>query len=255
MQQEFPIVHIERLVESGTGDPSTGSLTSEALRRTCEHLALMDATTPSVATLAGGIVALASADTPFLLATSDPRVSSIQNWCNILVPQGFSSLLFVASDTFDRADTLRATDLPAATGSGMAVASMGVSGDPLVGLSVGELRRQLRESRDRLSEACGYPVRLLAPAPTPSGRAFDGLVLREARRAGYSLFFSPGGVASIDSAEPPEPITYRSVEAGESVDEICGWIAGDRLVRGASRLRRLLSSPRRFLDRFAPSND
>ena len=253
MKRQFPIVHIDRIVERSPNPRDRGTYALADLQRLVSLLAETGATTPSTPFLNAGFVAGESLDVPFLFALSDPGLRSIANWWEALTPTGFASLLFCASSTLDDPETISPRDFPLLTGAGVSVVSRGVSGDPLVGLNVDRLRSELAESRERLSAALGFEVRALAPAPTPEGRAIDGLVVREARRAGYRLFFEPGGVTEIEGPTEPRTLAYRTVRPADTPESLRDWILGQSLARTSMRLRDLLSKPKEFLERWAPS--
>lgn len=225
---------------------------AHALAALCDALAARDVLGLGVSGLIAGAVPLAT-PSPVLLTTADTRLPSLARWSRLLAHPGYASLLFCVSERLleDCDGHLSPSDLPLLTGHGVVLASRGVTGEPLVGLSPGRLREELKESRRQLSDAAGYPVNALAPAPNAVGRAFDNLVLREARRAGYTLFLKPGagGAARVDRARPDEPMPFHEWGPSDTPSDLADWAAGDLVARGATRLRGLLDTPRRLLRR------
>jgi hypothetical protein len=250
MSRVLPIVHIQRLVERRTSGAPDGTFEADELYRLVDRLDETGAQTPSVAFMNAGLFALDSMEEPYLLVTTDTRRGAVASWSHTLGMYGVSSVLAVSAEDLGSEGRVQSRDLPLVTGSGAALAARGMTGDPLVGLSVSKLRDELRESHQILSEAAGFPVRLLAPAPTVDGRAVDGLVAREARRAGFRAFLAPGGRAEIDGPEPEEPLTYHTVLPGDTPERLADWIAGDLVARGSTRLERLVRGPRRVLERL-----
>ncbi len=250
MSRSFPIVHIRRLVERRTSDTPDGTFEADELYRLVDRLDEAGAQTPSVAFMNAGLFAVDSLEQPYLPITTDTRRGAVASWGHTLGMYGVSSVLGVAAEDLDTEGHVQSRDLPLVTGSGAALAVRGMTGDPLVGLSVSKLRDELRESHQILSAAAGFPVRLLAPAPTVDGRAVDGLVAREAQRAGFRAFLAPGGRAELDGPEPEEPLTYHTVLPGDTPERLADWIAGDLIARGSTQFERLASGPRRLLRRF-----
>ncbi len=250
MSRPLPIVHIERLVGRRASGKAGGRLSGGELSRLADLLAEAEAATPSVAMLNAGLMPTASIDVPFLLLLTDPRRGSLAAWCHTLGMYGFSSVCAVAADDLGREGRVRRSDLALVTGSGAALASRGCSGEPLVGMSVSRLRDELRDSHRRLSEAAGFPVRLLVPTPTADGRTVDGLVAREAARVGFEMVFEPGGVARLDDPAPDSPVSYHTVLPGDDPERLRDWIVGDLFARGSANLERLAGGPRRLLERL-----
>jgi hypothetical protein len=120
-------------------------------------------------------------------------------------------------------------------GAGVVCASAGISGRPLVGLGVGELRQELAESRKALHDVLGYAPSICSPRPNTAGTAVDGLVEREAHRAGYEMILEPGR-----GLEVPETtrISVWSPASGSSPKAVAGWIEGDSWLRISFELRR-----------------
>ena len=251
MSTQLPIVHIDQLVEHVPREQRRdGEFRVGDLRALIEPLKWADADTPSVAFLAAGLVPLTSIETPFLLSIGDLRRFALGAWAGLLGDAGFSSILHCATEALEREATISPSDIPLLTGCGVALASAGLTGRPLVDLPLAELRDELTESRERLSEAAGYPIRLLAPTPTADGRALDGIVRREAKRAGYRLFLAPGRIARLDGPDPTDPLTYRTVLPGDDPDRLCDWLTGDVFARGSAEVERLVSGPRRLINRL-----
>lgn len=249
MTRSFPILRIAS-VEASRSD-SRGVVGDAELAGLGRRLETTDFTTPSAPVLMAGWIP-ETADG--LLMTDETRLEPLAYWCSNVGARGYASLLALTADGLGAPEGIAAHDFPLLTGHGVVLASRGASGEPLVGKDVAELRGELETSRRRLSQACGYPVRALAPRPTVAGRAFDGLVLREARRAGYRLFLGPGGVAEVEGVAPTEVLEYRTRETGEGPDELLDWLLGRGLARGTARVRRLASAPRTMFDRLVPDS-
>jgi len=250
MDNALPILHVQSLTDE-RGD-ERGALSISELARLGRRLEANEFSTPGAAFLLAGWLSGNATRTAGLFITHETRLEPVAYWCSNLGARGYSSLL--AATPYDLASPsgVSGEDMPMLLGHGVVVASRGLTGKPLVGMDVSELRRELTESRRRLSETCDYPVRALAPEPSVAGRAFDGLVEREARRAGYSLLFGPGSVAARDGLEPESVLEYRTREAGEDASTLRDWLLGRGLSRQSARLRQLASAPNALLDRLIP---
>jgi len=251
MDVPFPVLRIRSLVDDGA---ERGELSVATLAGLGRRLAETAFGTPAATFLIAGWLPVAALETPGLFVTRENRLEPIAYWCSNIGARGYTTLLPTTPGELTDGAGVTASDVPHLCGHGMVVASRGLEGRPLVGLEVAELREELTESRRRLSELCGYPVRTLVPEPTLTGRAFDGLVAREARRAGYSLLFGPGTVASVAGPEPEMVLRYRNCQPGETAPELRDWLLGRGFSRQSARLRRLASAPRAVLDRLAPKS-
>ncbi|MFB6351900.1 MAG: hypothetical protein ABEN55_01425, partial [Bradymonadaceae bacterium] len=161
MSTRLPIVHVEQIVEAHAADRRDATLTIADLRALTYHLWETEASSPSAAFLNTGFVPLAGLTDPFLLTIADLRLGALGAWAGLLGNAGFSSIAFCAADELDREETVGPADFPLLTGSGVAIASRGTTGRPLIGLPLSELRDELADSHSRLSEAAGFPVRIL----------------------------------------------------------------------------------------------
>lgn len=113
-------------------------------------------------------------------------------------------------------------------GAGVICGSAGMTGRPLAGLGVGELRQELAESRKSLHDVLGYAPLVCCPSPRADGVAVDGLVEREALRAGYEMILEPGrGVEAVETKRfsvwrPPPEISGK---------DLADWMKGDPWLR------------------------
>lgn len=123
-------------------------------------------------------------------------------------------------------------------GAGVICASAGVTGRPLVGLGVGELRQELAESRESLHDVLGYAPMVCCPRRDRNGIAVDGLVAREAERAGYRMILQPG--RGLEVPETTRLSVYTPATSA-SVEDLADWIRGDPWLR----IRFALTPPRR----------
>lgn len=251
----FPTLYISTL-HAHEPSPATDGLTTTAIADLAEELADADVHSPPATSLVCGSVLAPDEGPRALLCLGDPSRRALAHWCR-LAWSTYASLVCVSIDDMGRDDTIGPRDIPLLTGHGIIVASRGITGAPMAGMRVDTLRRELRESRQQLSEAVGYPVRWLAPTPTIFGTAVDGLVLEEARRAGYRRVLHPGsGIIELDD----DPIAaqfngcarlpYRTVQTDDSPASLVKWVVGERFTRSAARLKQLARTPRRLLDRF-----
>jgi peptidoglycan/xylan/chitin deacetylase (PgdA/CDA1 family) len=124
----------------------------------------------------------------------------------------------------------------------------------LVELTTAECVRDLKESRELLSELLGRPVTLLA---YPRG-LHDHRVRHAAARAGYTHAFAlPEGPEQVDAYAIPRvgiyrgngPLTVR-IKAARPYGRLR---ASDRVPRIAAGARRLVGAPRRVLTRSGAS--
>lgn len=182
----------------------------------------------------------------FCLDTTRADVAAA--WADRLAALGYPSLLACAADSLGAPGRLHPRDLQILAGYGMVTASVGLSGRPLVGLRLSELREELRLSRERLEAACGLPVYTLCPRPDRLGRTVDGLVLDEARRAGYRLILEPG-MRVIDDAlleHEAQALPARRIEPDDHPFELRRWVLGDGFARKIARVRHVAETPARL---------
>jgi hypothetical protein len=194
-------------------------------------------------------------DTPrVLITTTETRLGPLSTLLNTLSSHGFSLLVAVDHAALENGerDALETADLPALLGSGGVIAARGKPGAPLVGLSPGTTRQQLEESRRQLSDAAGYPIQWLFPAPNSLGRAADRLVLDEANRAGFHhcLVPKPGRTNEIEGGSDPLELGYHVWGPSDTPANLAKWAAGNLLGRGATGLTSLLDAPSRIFRRF-----
>ncbi|MFP4598175.1 MAG: hypothetical protein ACLFVJ_07985 [Persicimonas sp.] len=249
---QLPVAHISKVYPTSPARPRDG-ISIEALGRLVDGLAGADVRTPAVSGLLRGKLLLEDLERPVLLTLSDCRLRSLAHWADQLAATGYTSVLGCSCSELDGPDQISRQDAPLLTGHGIVLASRGLSGRPLVDLSLQELRRELTESRERLSKLAGYSVRLLMPVPTAFGHAVDGLVLEEAKRAGYRLVLQPGRAVTDISAQAGQPVQalqYRTVCTDDSPTHLRDWVVGRGLARGLARVRELVNRPRRILGRF-----
>jgi hypothetical protein len=251
----LPLLYISNIHTNRPSNPTDG-ITADALNHLADKLAEAGVHSPAASGLIAGSL-VPTDDVPHvLMCLGDASRSMLSRWFRLSWSSYASVVCCTASD-FGRANHIGPDDMPLVTGHGAILASRGVSGEPLAGMRIGELRRELVESRRALSDAAGYQVRLLAPTPTTFGTAVDGLVLEEARRAGYRRVLHPGdGLLDLDEDPIADKTTgcarlsYRTVDTDDSPRSLVRWVVGERFTRPAARLKQLARTPRRLLDRF-----
>lgn len=153
---------------------------------------------------------------------------------------GYGVLLGVESAALDAPSGWRAGELGMVFGLGGIIASSGVTGQPLVGMGLAQLRDELKRSRERLSEACGYEVITLWPRHDKLWRGVDGLILEEAQRAGYTRCVRAGLVPDdvsswADQDHKVSVVELRPLDDALDVEALARWSSGQPLdqVRGA----------------------
>jgi hypothetical protein len=227
----------------------------DALASLVESLADADVHAPAVTSLMRGKLSIDDAPSA-LFVLADCRLQALADWAGSLAAATYTSIVGCSLADIGTAGYPDAKDAPLLTGHGMVLASRGVSGKPLVGMSLQSLRAELERSRHELSEMAGYGVRILMPAPSTLGTAVDGLVLEEARRAGYKLVLSPGRSVTelterpTNGADPVQTLQYRTVRTDDSAEHLRDWILGKGLSRQVAQVRDLVNRPRRILSRF-----
>lgn len=249
---QLPVAHISKVYPT---EPDRGrdGLSVGAIGTLVDKLAEADVRTPAASGLLRGKLLIEDLDHPVLLTLSDSRIRSIAHWADQLAATGYTSVLGCCCEELDAPDRIGPGDAPLLTGHGIVLASQGVSGRPLVDLSLEALRRELTDSRRRLSKLAGYSVRILMPVPTTFGQAVDGLVLEEAHRAGYHLVLRPGRAItdiSAQSGQPLQSLQYRTIRTDDSPAHLRDWVVGRGLARGLAQVRELVNRPRRILGRF-----
>lgn len=249
---QLPIASVSRLYERAPQPPRDG-LTLTNLHDLVEVLARADVASPGVASLLAGRPLVEQIERPLLLVLEDPRLDAIAQWAATLSAASYASMLALTCTDLDAPSSIGRRDAGLLLGHGVVLASRGVSGRPLVGMALEELRGELVDSRRRLSELAGYPVHALAPEPNTFGNAVDGLVLEQARRAGYRLVLRPGrAISQTSDATDAQLIeyTYRRIRTDDSAEHLRDWALGKGLARGVAQVRDLVNRPRRILSKF-----
>lgn len=250
----LPTIYIPCIYDDRPASVSEGTLSS-TLEETVDLLVDADVRAPGLSSLLRGVLQVPPDEAHVLMMLGDSRLQAVGRWASVVAAGGYTTLAGCCWDDFGRPGHIGPADAPLLAGHGVVVASAGLSGQPLVGLGLEALRRELTQSRDQLSAALGYPVRALAPTPPTFGRAVDGLVLEEARRAGYRLILRPGsGLTDLDKSPPVrrpfEVVEYRTLRTDQSPKGLRDWILDRGLSRPRARLRELVDQPRRLLDRL-----
>ncbi len=250
---QLPTAYVPHLFAQAPGKSRDG-MSAPTLSALVERLDQAQVHSPAVLSLLRGKLLLGGVERAALLVLGDTRLDSVAQWADALAAASFASLVACSCADVGAPGYLRAIDAPLLTGHGIVVASRGVSGRALVGLPLEELRHELLDSRRRLSELAGYPVRTLIPTPSTLGAAVDGLVLEEARRAGYRLVLRPG--RAITELDAPlargysRVVDYRTVRTDDSASHLHRWIVGHGLSRRVAQVRELVNRPRRILGRL-----
>src|SRR5690554_2579256 len=252
----LPALYIAELFDRAP-DSGCDGMTLDALSKLLDLLEAAEVQSPSAPSLVGANILNKAGAPSVLMMLGDCHLPSISAWINLLNSKGLSSIIACSYAHIEGASDLNTDDAPILIGHGVALASRGLSGRPLVGMPLAELRAELTESQQKLSAIAGYQVGILAPTVSTFGQAVDGLVLEEARRAGYRLILEPGGrVTELSSdATPinPEQLDYRIVSTDDSPKSLADWVIGAGLSRQSAQLRELLRRPRRILSRLKSS--
>ncbi|AWV90938.1 hypothetical protein [Bradymonas sediminis] len=249
----LPTLYIAELFDRAP-DKGCDGMTLDALSELLDLLEAAEVQSPSAPSLIGANILNKTGTPSVLMMLGDCHLPSVSAWINSLNPKGLSSIVACSFAQIEGASDLTTTDASILIGHGVSLASRGLSGRPLVGMPLAELRAELTESQQKLSEVAGYQVGILAPTVSTFGQAVDGLVLEEARRAGYRLILEPGGrVTELSSdATPitPERLDYRIVSTHDSPKSLADWVIGTGLSRQRAHIRELLQRPRRILSRL-----
>jgi|GEM_PF-4690731 len=249
----LPAIYIASLFERPPDLLSDG-ITLDGLAKLLELLDEAKIQSPGAASLLGANILNGAPAPGVLMILGDCQLHSISTWANLLNQKGFSSIVICGCSEVNRAGYLREDDAPLLIGHGVAIASRGATGRPLVGMPLAELRRELQESQQKLSRVAGYQVGILAPTISTFGHAVDGLVLEEARRAGYRLILEPSGrvtdLSTTQNVADPERLDYRIVTTNDAPEDLVHWIIGTGLSRPSAQIRELLQRPRRILTRL-----
>jgi hypothetical protein len=242
------VLHVPRLSPRPAADAP--GLDLDAFGRLLEALDEAGAETPAPTAWMAGTLEVESLETPVVLSTSEVRPRRLATWARSLTRYGFGSILCCQPSVFGEEGSLSPSALSVLTGHGIVLASRGLRGEPLIDADVGVLRRELNESREQLGRLARYPIRLLAPEPTATDRAFDGLIRREAARAGYALGFAPGRrvTPSFDDSEFPV-LEHLTCYTSDDPEELARWVAGSSTDRRWTQLKRLADTPRRLWSR------
>jgi hypothetical protein len=248
---QLPAVYISRLYARNRKRARDG-LSVEALDALVERLADADVRSPTLSSLIGGTLLGQDLERAALFVLGDTRLGAIADWAGLLAVSTYPSLVVCASSEVGRDDHICAGDMPLLTGHGIVLASQGVTGQPLVGMPLEDLRDELTASRRSLSRLAGYQVRTLLPSPSIFGNAVDGLVLEEAQRAGYKLVLQPGRSVThlASTTHDMQTLSYRTVHTDDSPTHLRDWIADHGLARPIAQVRDLVRRPRRILSRF-----
>lgn len=249
----LPTIYVDELFDCAPEAVRDG-MTLDALTSLLDLLDAATVGSPGAPALLGGSLLDDGSRSDVLLMLGNCQLSSISKWAKILNSKGFSSVVCCSCSQVDSAGYLHVYDAPVLIGHGITIASRGLTGRPLVGLPLAELRRELGESQKKLSAIAGYQVGILAPMVSTFGHAVDGLVLEEARRAGYRLILEAGGRVTDLSSNSNSPgidrLDYRIVTTQNSPRSLADWIIGTGLSRQGAQLREMLQRPRRILSRL-----
>lgn len=254
---QLPVVYFAELFERPPEQPCDGiSLTG--LQEFIEALEHSGAQSPPIPAIMAGEL-LPEAQAPgILLVLGDCHLHTLAQWAQAVGARGYTSVVGCAGAEAQYDGFLERMDAPLLLGHGTVVASRGLTGRPLVNLGLAELRRELVDSRAQLTALVGYPVDILLPAVATFGQAVDGLVLDEARRAGYKWVLVPGARVSDLYGGPGAPVrptlvSYRIASSDEDPQRLAHWTLGQGLSRQRARVNDLLRRPRRILSRMRSS--
>ena len=197
-----------------------------------------------------------------LIAPSTIDAQEVALLAQTLAPFAASALLPIAPSMLEQSgeERLLESDLAALSGLGVIPVSRGWTGRPLVGLPLSELRDELTRSHAFLSDATGASAVILIPDANSLGVAVDGLVLREARAAGFQRIIT----------EPLQPVRgedargwWRAhrVEQEDSPEQVVAWAraGGSRRAQAAQTARTIARRGQkvgsRLLGRWRGSSD
>ncbi|MBA2660754.1 MAG: hypothetical protein H0U74_00540 [Bradymonadaceae bacterium] len=223
----------------------------ELFGRVADLLAASDVQGVATTSLLMGMLCAPGEPTGVLFTNTDARAQVVARQADILAPLGYTSLLFCAADELGVGEHLQPEDLGQLGGWGVLVGSVGLSGKPLIGMRVDALRRELTESRALLSAACGYPVMALCPRADERGHSVDGLVLSEARRAGYTLVFQEGAqvidARFFEAGAAAVALPQRTLMVDDHPFEVRKWVLGEGIARKVAAARYYAEGPMRLL--------
>lgn len=222
---------IAALTYHGVGQRSEGlrgdALSARLFRRHLLALERVEASSVPLTRLLQGGPSLLRADPegrPRVLLTFDGGLASVlTEVAEVVGDAGMAALSFIAAGRIGEPGYLSAEQVRVLLGMGVVVGAHGLTRRPLTELPLGELRRELRVSRETLEALVAYPVTWMS---APGGRV-DERVLLEARRAGFAAVFGarPGLIPT--EGPPPEILPRLAVSAETTPDHLAALVEGD----------------------------
>jgi len=185
-----------------------------------EHLDLVLASGAKVVSLCEARSGAVSGAAPVVVITfDDGRSSDYLNAFPELAKRGLRAVFFLVSAWVGRPGWLSWAQVAEMSSAGMEFASHGHTHRFLEDLETGELREELRRSKETLEQGLGREVDLLA---FPGGR-FSGKVLKAAREAGFRAF-----ATSIPGRNAPgaDIIQRMAVKSSTPAERLRGLLAG-----------------------------
>ncbi len=183
-----------------------------------------------------GQIAVAPDPAGFTITFDDSNLSDHDIALPALAARGLQARFFVLTGRIGQPGSLDAPHVRALSDAGMTIGSHGINHIAWPGLSDADLEKELRSSRARLEDICGYQI---TEAGIPFGR-YDARVLRALRAAGYTaVWSSDGGLFRHQAFLRPR----TSLRGDMTQNDIRAILAG-RMSR-PQKLRRMIGMTRR----------
>lgn len=168
---------------------------------------------------------------PVLLTFDDGHISNRHLALGLLLRHGMTADFFINPANVGTPGFASWSELREMAQAGMSIQSHGERHIYLTDLPEAELRRSLRDSRERIEDEIGQSVTLLAP---PGGRMPRNLA-QTALECGFHHVLSsrPGALP----AQPGTILPRLAVTASQAEDRFDQWIVGDAATLRRDRLR------------------
>lgn len=160
-----------------------------------------------------------------VITFDDGHVSNYDIAMPLLMERGLSAYLFVTGNFVgQRAHFCSAEQLAEMARNGIEIGSHGMTHRFFDDLADDEAERELRQSKQQLSDQCGQQVQSIS---YPGGR-YNQRTLEITRRCGYSqLFGSSIGVLKHSDMSAPEPLKRVAIRRNTTLDEFDRMVNAD----------------------------